>query len=140
MHDFGQSLAVVVGINQYQHGIAPLATAMTDAKAIAHILKEYHDYQVFSLIDEEATLSKLKELFQASLPSLVQPGDRLFVYFAGHGIALNGDEGPKGYLIPKDAVVGDTNTYLSMDELYQALMDLPCHHMLTVLDCCFAGG
>jgi uncharacterized caspase-like protein len=37
----------------------------------------------------------------------------LLFYFAGHGVALNGDDGPQGYLIPQDAKLGDTKTYLA---------------------------
>ncbi|NEQ58914.1 MAG: hypothetical protein F6K53_16555, partial [Moorea sp. SIO4A1] len=66
--------------------------------------------------------------------------DRLLFYFAGHGVALNGDDGPAGYLIPQDAKLGDTNSYLPMTKLHDALSQLPCRHFLGILDCCFAGA
>ncbi|NEP35876.1 caspase family protein, partial [Moorena sp. SIO3B2] len=66
--------------------------------------------------------------------------DRLLFYFAGHGVALNGDDGPAGYLIPQDALLGDTNSYLPMTKLHDALSQLPCRHFLGILDCCFAGA
>ena len=74
------------------------------------------------------------------LPQQIQASDRLIFYFAGHGIALNGDDGPEGFLIPQDAKLGDTSSYLPMVRLQKALDKLPCRHFLTVLDCCFAGA
>ncbi|MCC5623554.1 AAA family ATPase, partial [Nostoc sp. CHAB 5715] len=62
---------------------------------------------------------------------------------AGHGIALEAlenQEGPVGYLIPQDATLGDSSTYLPMQELHDALNALSCRHMLAILDCCFAGA
>ncbi|MCG8363795.1 MAG: hypothetical protein MJA27_10755 [Pseudanabaenales cyanobacterium] len=41
-----------------------------------------------------------------TLPPLIETSDRLLFYFAGHGIALNGEDGPEGYLIPQDARLG----------------------------------
>ncbi len=60
-------------------------------------------------------------------------------YFAGHGIALDGEDGPKGYLIPQDARLGDISSYLSMSEIHDRLHQLCCRHFLGILDCCFAG-
>ena len=54
--------------------------------------------------------------------------------------ALNGDDGPAGYLIPQDAKLGDTNSYLPMTKLHDAFHQLPCRHFLGILDCCFAGA
>ena len=35
------------------------------------------------------------------LPRALGAEDRLLLYFAGHGIALDGDAGPAGYLVPR---------------------------------------
>src|SRR4029077_7445710 len=66
--------------------------------------------------------------------------DRVVFYFAGHGIALPSDEGPKGYLLPQDADRVSTERYLPMLELDKMLSALSCRHMLVILDCCFAGA
>ncbi|MEM9088157.1 MAG: caspase family protein [Cyanobacteria bacterium P01_F01_bin.53] len=57
--DFDRSLAVVIGIDQYGNGIAPLRTAVSDATAVANALRETHGYEVTTLLDEEAQLSKI---------------------------------------------------------------------------------
>ena len=138
--DFEKSLAVVIGIDQYCNGIAPLQTAVADSQAVASLLAHNYEYQVLSLLDEAAQLTGLQELIQHTLPSLVSANSRLLLYFAGHGIAQHGDNGPAGYLIPQDAMPGNVDSYLSMVSLHDALAALPCRHFLAIFDCCFAGA
>lgn len=137
---FAQSLAVVIGINQYGSGIAPLRTAVADAEAVAETLAEQHGYEVLLLTDQQGQLLPLQALIQEQLPALVNADCRLLLYFAGHGIAQDGDDGPEGYLIPQDAVPGEASSYLPMVELHDALTALPCRHFLAIFDCCFAGA
>ena len=140
MSDFKRNIAIIIGINDYQSGIPTLATAVNDAKKIARVLEQQHNYKVWKLLNKRATLSNCLRMFEEFLPQQIQKSDRLIFYFAGHGIALNGDDGPEGFLIPQDARLGDTSSYLPMVRLQQALDKLPCRHFLTVLDCCFAGA
>jgi WD40 repeat protein len=137
---FERNLAFIIGINNYQNGISSLKTAVNDAKKLVEILRSQHDYKVWVCLDEVATLTNLNQLLEQTLPAQVSENDRLLFYFAGHGVALNGDDGPAGYLIPQDAKAGDTNSYLPMTKLHDALSKLPCRHFLGILDCCFAGA
>ena len=137
---FSRNLAFIIGINNYTNGIYPLNTAVNDAKQLAEILRTKHDYEVWVCLDEVATLSNFNKFLDETLPEQVTENDRLLFYFAGHGVALNGDDGPAGYLIPQDAKLGDTNSYLPMTKLHDALIQLPCRHFLGILDCCFAGA
>ncbi|MDJ0772509.1 MAG: caspase family protein [Mastigocoleus sp. MO_167.B18] len=137
---FERNLAFIIGINNYQNGISPLKTAVNDAKKLVETLREKHNYQVWVCLDEVATLNNLNKLLEKTLPEQVTEDDRLLFYFAGHGVALNGDDGPAGYLIPQDAKQGDTNSYLPMTRLHDTLSQLPCRHFLGILDCCFAGA
>ena len=137
---FERNLAFIIGINNYQNGISPLKTAVNDAKKLVEILRQKHDYKVWVCLDEVATLTNLNQLLEKTLPAQVDEDDRLLFYFAGHGVALNGDDGPAGYLIPQDAKQGDTNSYLPMTKLHDALSQLHCRHFLGILDCCFAGA
>lgn len=137
---FQRSLAVIIGINSYQDGIPSLQTPVADASSLAQLLRHHHGYGVKLLLNEGARGAALRALFEQELPRVVRPSDRLLLYFAGHGIALNGEEGPEGYLIPQDARLGDTHSYLAMAQINQALLELPCRHFLGILDCCFAGA
>lgn len=140
MPDFNHSLAFVIGINNYTNGIPPLQNAVNDAAKLLELLRSKYRYQVWEYLDETATLENLHQLLEKTLPEEVTKNDRVLFYFAGHGIALNGDEGPEGYLIPQDAKMGDVQTYLPMTYLHECLIKLPCRHFLGILDCCFAGA
>ena len=140
MFQFKRNIAIIIGINKYQNGISTLSTAVNDAKDIAQILQQKHNYQVSSLLDERANLASCWRLLEEFLPNNVGESDRLIFYFAGHGIALNSNDGLEGFLIPQDAKLGDTSTYLPMVRLQKALDNLPCRHFLCILDCCFAGA
>jgi len=136
---FKRNIAIVIGINDYQHGISPLRTATQDAASIATLLSEQHQYHVKCLLDNQASLTALEQLFE-QLPTQIHSDDRVLFYFGGHGIALNGEDGPEGFLIPQDARLGEVSSYLPMLRLNQILSQLPCRHFLAVLDCCFAGA
>jgi WD40 repeat protein len=140
MSEFSRNLAFIIGVNNYTNGISPLHNAVNDAKKLVEILREQHGYEVWVCLDEVATLNNLNKLLEKTLPKQVTENDRLLFYFAGHGIALNGLDGPEGYLIPQDAKLGDINTYLPMTQLQASLSELPCRHFLGILDCCFAGA
>ena len=137
---FQYSLAVVIGIDDYRNGVPSLKTPVNDAQTLATILKDRHGYDVKLLLNEAANGNSLKDLLETELPQRLNKDDRLLFYFAGHGIALNGDDGPEGYLIPSDARLGDISTYVSMATVNQALLKLSCRHFLGILDCCFAGA
>ena len=136
--EFRKDHAVIIGIDKYSNGISPLATAVNDARILAQILKEQYSYSI-TLLVEQVTRSRLQAVFQEELPEQIDQNDRLLIYFAGHGVALDGDSGPEGYLIPQDATL-DEDSFWPMTELHKALDDLPCRHMLAILDCCFAGA
>ena len=140
MSGFERNLGVIIGIDQYQNGIPSLQTAVNDAKQINELLRLKHKYQNWILLDKLASLKTINDLLENILPQQVTVDDRLLFYFAGHGIALNDEDGANGYLIPQDAVLGDVNTYLPMVKLQKALIALPCRHFLGILDCCFAGA
>ncbi|WP_017749233.1 caspase family protein [Scytonema hofmannii] len=137
---FSRNVALIIGINDYTNGISPLQNAVNDAKKLVEILREQHEYRIWVCLNQVATLHNLNKLLAETLPQQVTKDDRLLFYFAGHGIALNGDDGPQGYLIPQDAKLGDINTYLSMVQLHEYLSQLHCRHFLGILDCCFAGA
>lgn len=137
---FRRNLAVVIGINNYRNGVPSLKTPINDAQTLAKILKDDHGYDVELMLDGSADRKALLNLLESELPKRLGKDDRLLFYFAGHGIALNGDDGPEGYLIPYDASLGDVSTYLPMTQVNQALLKLPCRHFLGILDCCFAGA
>ncbi|GAA6621022.1 caspase family protein [Scytonema sp. NUACC26] len=156
-YDFKRNLAVIIGINEYSNGIPPLTTPVADAEKLANTLQESYQYQVKTLLNSQATLSGLHSLLAdfknkrfpvGDTTVEVQQSDRIIFYFAGHGIVptdeLEDNSQCRGYLIPTDAktenLLQTQNLLLSMQDLHDALIELPCRHMLVILDCCFAGA
>ncbi|MBW4610489.1 MAG: caspase family protein [Hassallia sp. WJT32-NPBG1] len=148
-----RSLAVVIGINQYSNGIPALQTAVNDAEEIAATLERKYGYEVVLMLDGDANNNKFNSLlttFEQHKLLLsdgsqieIEETDRLFFYFAGHGIAvdaIHNADGPAGFLVPQDARIDNNSTLLSMTRLHDALQKLPCRHLLIILDCCFAGA
>jgi WD40 repeat protein/energy-coupling factor transporter ATP-binding protein EcfA2 len=143
--NFDRNQAVVIGIDRYKNdSIHDLSTPVSDARALADLLETEYEYKsenVIRLFDEAATLTGLQTLLDDILPHQLNPtkNDRLIFYFAGHGIPRNSKEGPEGYLVPQDADWQKEDSFLPMSKVYEDLRKLECHHLLVILDCCFAG-
>lgn len=153
MRDINRSLAVVIGINEYSNGIPRLETAVNDAQDLAELLKEKYDYQVLLLLNHDATQSRLNDLLAHLTRNIlplsdgkqvqIKSNDRLLFFFAGHGFASdveNNTNGLAGYLVPQDGQRDYHDTWVSMQRLHDSLTELPCRHLLVILDCCFAGS
>ncbi len=143
--EFENSWAFIIGINAYTNSLlSKLATAVNDAQRLHDILQDEHHYKTDLLLDEHATLAELSHRLDSAHPDSwakkVGENDRVLFYFAGHGIALDSEDGPAGYLVPQDADPEDVGTFLEMTKLHDALLALPCRHLLIILDCCFAGA
>ncbi len=137
---FAHSIAVIIGINAYREGIPALRTAVNDARRLGTLLAEEHGYDLISLLDDDATQERIATLLTQELPARIGADDRVLFYFAGHGVARDGDDGPNGYLLPVNAVRGDDTTFLHMPLVHDALLALPCRHMMVILDSCFSGA
>lgn len=148
---FEHNLAVVIGINRYRH-VRQLKTARPDAERLAALLqkqdRDIHDwYEVVTFYDEQAECTALREYLSTTLPARVREAGeeaavstRVLFYFAGHGDAEDGDAGLKGYLFPQDAQPEVEASLLDMAWVQEQLTNLPCRHVLIILDCCSAGA
>lgn len=136
---FSQSHAFIIGVEAYE-AVVPLTTPVQDAVALADRLAHRHHYTVHGpLINPRA--EELRQYLHEYLPAQVKDEtERVLVYFAGHGIALDEASGPSGYLLPADAIRSNPQSLIAMEEVHQALEALPCRHGFLILDCCFAGA
>jgi WD40 repeat protein len=146
-----RSFAIIIGIDRYQQ-LPALKNAVADAVELARVLKKNYGYEVLLLLNQRANKTELDKLVvflqNKTIPLdnqsiFVKDSDRVLFYFAGHGFAREAeedrDEKPHGYFMPEDAEHDRPQTWLSMEELYRAFSGLNCHHLLMILDCCFAG-
>jgi uncharacterized caspase-like protein len=140
----GEAWAVVIGINQYQHERVPkLRYAVNDARSVQRVLGRlgFRPERITTLLDADATKTRIEAALADDLHRNVGPDDRVFVFFAGHGKTdrlRSGEE--EGYLIPVD---GDPSrlysTTISMTALRQISDRLAARHILYVVDACYSG-
>ncbi|EAZ89783.1 nSTAND1 domain-containing NTPase [Crocosphaera chwakensis] len=142
MSEFSRDIAVIIGINEYDNGIPKLSTARFDAKKLKEILQKKHGYEVKSFLDKQATSKNIWHYLKQELPEKIKQPEkvRLLFYFAGHGSPPEGEAGEAGYLLPQEAKIGQQDQWLSMKAIHDALIALECHHLLIILDCCYAGA
>jgi WD40 repeat protein len=160
----GPLFALVIGIDAYEH-FTKLKGAVADATAVADVLegkflaepvdpgarftvirRTDHDEQPATREGIKSGFFELKKLLEEQeklRDAPDQPNARVLIYFAGHGVATTSPEEVEktpGYFLPKDANPADRKTYLSMSLVRELIKGLLCHHLLLVLDCCFAGA
>jgi tetratricopeptide (TPR) repeat protein len=110
-----QSFAIVMGISHYRY-IRPLAYADKDAELFRDWLKspaggKLAEANIFTLLNEEASNANFwGKGFQWLKSKQLQRGDKLFIYLAGHGDAI--DEDQYFFLGVDCKPDGDKNNYL----------------------------
>src|SRR4051794_3601461 len=100
-----RSYALIVGIGKYQNLSEQEALQFSerDADSVYSILispegGNFRAENVHRLIGARATLANIKRELEEWLPSVAKEGDRVLVYFAGHGFVADG----RAYLAPYD--------------------------------------
>ncbi|MEL6632760.1 MAG: caspase family protein [Bacteroidota bacterium] len=134
--------AYLIGINQYDKrgGISSLRTPVRDVEAIAHVLADTYPYDV-ELYTQPFSLAEFRELLETISQENSKENECVLFYFAGHGLGKEDKDGNlSGYLIPCDANLNDGTSFLPMHEVESAFEKRNPHHLLIVLDCCFAGN
>ncbi|HWV51937.1 caspase family protein [Pseudorhodoplanes sp.] len=124
-------VALIIGNSAYQNA-TPLANPGKDANAIAALFREAG----FSVVETRLDLGNLEfKRVARDFTSAARDADIAVVYFAGHGIEVNGTN----YLLPVDAkLVSDFDVEdeaLSLDRVMRAIE--PAKRLrLVILDAC----
>jgi len=131
--DFGRYHAIIIGNNQYDE-LSNLRTAETDARVVDKLLREQYGFTTQLLINA----SKLDILSaMSSAKEMLTEKDNLIVYYAGHGqIDPNGD---RGYWLPVDATVDNTDQWISNAVVTNYLDSISAKQIMVVADSCFSG-
>ncbi|WP_164018875.1 polysaccharide deacetylase family protein [Pyxidicoccus trucidator] len=142
---YRESWAVVIGINAYQKW-PKLSYAVNDAEGVRDLLVRKYRFKpenVTVLLDAQATRERILSVLGDALadPAKVQREDRVFVFFAGHGITRRLPNGKSlGYIVPVDA---DTSNYqstaISMTNFQDISEAMPAKHAFFVMDACYSG-
>ena len=123
----------MIGNDSYQHW-APLKNAISDAEAIAALLKDRYGFEVTMLTDanRHQTLKALNRYRK-----LLTEKDNLLVYYAGHGYWEKGID--RGYWIPADGEMSDNSNWILLPTIIDLLQLMSAKHVMIVADSCFSG-
>ena len=140
--------AVVIGINGYQH-IRQLKYAVSDARLFHDYLVKYTKIpkkNVTLLLDQEATLTKIRSALGTHLKSMAGKDDMVIIYFAGHGATEKDVMSPDGdglekYLLPFDANPSDLYaTAMPMREISFIFNRVQSERLVFIADSCYSGA
>jgi hypothetical protein len=93
--------ALLIGINKYNN-VTQLANAVADAQRMEDVLTRL-GYVTTLVAEEKTDRSDLLQVFSKFTSQLVE-GDDAVIYYAGHGVEVNG----ANYLVPKDVPSPDS--------------------------------
>jgi len=139
---YDHSYALVVGINNYEN-VERLKYATNDAKSVASMLRSNFGFDpgnITILLDNNADRESIMRAFD-QLRRNAKKDDRVFVFFAGHGVTIPLPDGrQKGYILPSDADTRDLfTTAISTDQLNEISQAIAAKHLFFVMDACYGG-
>lgn len=141
---YANSWAILVGIDNYPKW-PRLQYAVNDAEGVEQILVQKFGFareRVILLKNEQATRQGILAAFHDRLAhGGLQPNDRVFMFFAGHGATRKLSSGRDlGYIVPYDADPDNLATdAIPMTEIQNIAESLPAKHALFVMDACYSG-
>lgn len=135
----GNRMALVVGINHYEH-VKSLSGCVADAKAVNSLLEANGDEGRTKNFDTKLLLAEDAE--SVTRGDLKDRVERLFssnaeialLYFSGHGYV----ESTGGYVITSECKRGDDG--LSLRTLVDYANSSPARNKVIILDSCFSGA
>ena len=147
--------AVLIGINQYQDTkLSSLKYAVNDVKTVYSTLTDpqvgsFDKERIHLLIEDSEQTPTLGEsvLKEPTFPNIwdslnsvvktAQPGDKVFIYFSGHGI----EEGDQTWLLASDSRLSMLDrTAIQLDEVNRILSECQADSKILILDACHSGA
>jgi hypothetical protein len=129
--------ALIITVSEYQR--SPLPGVLTDRKLGVELAKRFGvpPQNIVELSEQQVTRQGLKQAL-ASMDQTIMPGDKLFVYFSGHGARyLNKSTGQcTESLVMQDMRVVTNSEFADMIKPLSAKTD----KTIVMLDSCHAGG
>ncbi len=144
-------VGLFIGISEYREdGIRNLRVCHRDAQEMARIMREHCQLdEVVVLVNQQATLSAIRKAFLENLVKKTKPGDKVFIFWSGHGGRCADDTGhePDGhseFLVPYDARIADLATIrrtMLLDRTFgRWVQELDGRRVIVIIDTCHAGG
>ena len=141
--------ALVIGISQYEKPFEILSRAITDATAVAKLLKRDKKYKNVEVLTGEVTRVKLVEALKTFLQKQAVKNEAL-IYFTGHGFQVVdplGVDEPEGYLATSNCTVTVEDGHitgqkggLSLNSLNKLIQASDPSNLVVLLDACHSGN
>ncbi len=132
----GKDYALIIASDQYDE-LQQLANPVFDGITIKEDLEQNYGFET-KLLTNPTKAQIQKEIRNYTERSYAK-GDQLFIFFAGHG---EFDRVYKmGYIAARDSKKEDDvkDSYLSYANLREYVNNIPCEHILLMLDVCYGG-
>ena len=110
----------------------------------------YEDSQIRVVMDEQATLSNLRSIFENWLSAGVRKDDKVLIYYSGHGAFVPDDSGDETDNVDEVLVLHDVkavrrngietlDNVLVDDEFNEFLKQIPSNNITVMTDACHSG-
>lgn len=159
---FGADRALVIGVEHYKDEskcneamdnlnegcVTPTFGGIADAVSMEKLLQTKFGFArgaIRTLTEKQATAANIRDSFQNWLIAGTNPGDRVFVFYSGHGARIpdnnnDEDDGKDEVIAPFDVqtIPKLTNIILD-DEINQWIAALSGRQVIMVFDSCHSG-
>jgi hypothetical protein len=134
----GAKHAIIIGIEKYMdEDIVPVKYAAADARGFSEAL-DYHGFakdDQLLLLDGDATKSRMEYQIRQLMKGVGQD-DVLYVFYAGHGLAVD----DCNYITCYDSLYGNiAETGVKVQALFEEFRKSTCKHIVLFLDCGHEG-
>ncbi|WP_299487634.1 caspase family protein [Acaryochloris sp. IP29b_bin.137] len=145
---FDNAYALIIGISNYKHISSLPATVINDAQDIYNLLisQKYCGYindNVYLLLNNQATKNSILGTLEI-IANRSNTKSTILLYISSHGGQIESGPHSGEYLLTVDTNCKSeesfSKTAISSAELTRKLQAIPAKKMLTILDCCHAGG
>ena len=140
-----RSYALIVGVGKYQNlrDSENLLFSERDAESLYSILispegGNFRAENIHRLIGPRATLANIKRELEEWLPSVAKEGDRVLVYFAGHGFVVDGRAYLAPYDLKRDNIAGTAYPMQTLGSVFGGKVQGKWKVLLT--DACHSGA
>ncbi len=133
----GKNHLFAIGIDSYQF-FTPLRNARKDIEDLARVLVDQYAFEaedIQLICDQDATKDNIIDKLDG-LRRKVEPGDKLLIYYSGHGYS----DTDRGFWIPVDAEPSRVSSYLANAEVRDIIQSIKARHILLISDSCFSAS
>ena len=136
MNRNGRDFALIIATNEYSN-MGDLINPIFDANAVANELESNYNFIVEKLYNPPLDEIKLK--IKEYSKRMFADEDQLFIFIAGHGEYDSFFK--EGYIVATDTKSEDEarSSFLPHSTLRTYVNNVPCKHILLMMDVCFGG-